>query len=217
MRRWGLSPRLRRNYPAVQGLVPRARSIPAPAGEPPRPHGPADAAAVYPRACGGTSRELSLRSDPLGLSPRLRGNRVPIPVLAQLYGSIPAPAGEPPGRPPLRLRDRVYPRACGGTMLPGPNAYTSEGLSPRLRGNRHLRRRAGPASGSIPAPAGEPITEYIDAVVAEVYPRACGGTIPAWQVADMTSGLSPRLRGNHNPQDHDAPHVGSIPAPAGEP
>ena len=50
-----------------------------------------------------------------------------------------------------------------------------------------------------------------------VYPRACGGTSCSLSVRVDLTGLSPRLRGNHDyRQAVLAPHR-SIPAPAGEP
>ena len=70
---------------------------------------------VYPRACGGTFRLVLVQSKYFGLSPRLRGTKVSMPVdvyadglsprlrgnpysyvaNTQQIGSIPAPAGEP--------------------------------------------------------------------------------------------------------------------------
>ena len=34
----------------------------------------------------------------------------------------------------------VYPRVCGGTVLPGGGAGSNGGLSPRVRGNRGHRK-----------------------------------------------------------------------------
>ena len=72
----GLSPRLRGNpyglwWGAVQGRV-------------------------YPRACGGTSVNSVTFAGLIGLSPRLRGNLSLADPRVSTYGSIPAPAGEPP-------------------------------------------------------------------------------------------------------------------------
>ena len=55
-----------------------------------------------------------------GLSPRVRGNLVHIALDSTLVGSIPARAGEPHSGESLRMPslDRVYPRACGGTVCP---------------------------------------------------------------------------------------------------
>ena len=168
---------------------------------------------VYPRACGGTNSAAvgPSETDIMGLSPRLRGNRLPrlSAVLPNTYpGSIPAPAGEPyPGRPLSRWPDsRVYPRACGGTFdarLPGITRAYGSIPAPAGEPLRDCDRLAKDSSkGSIPAPAGEP-------------PMALISDGP-----ELFEGLSPRLRGN---LQHflildalDAPQ-GSIPAPAGEP
>ena len=50
--------------------------------------------------------------------------------------------------------------------------------------------------GSIPARAGEPASGYRAGYTAEVYPRACGGTIEALSGDGARKGLSPRVRGN---------------------
>ena len=52
---------------------------------------------------------------------------------------------------------------------------------------------------------------------AEVYPRVCGGTLLAPDVADSLFGLSPRVRGNPGRRHHRGRRRGSIPACAGEP
>ena len=206
----GLSPRLRGNRLPVDWArheVPIDGSIPAPAGEP-RRHKPVVGQpyhrAVYPRACGGTAslREPRFVPTPNGLSPRLRGNQRRRDVGTEKWRSIPAPAGEPSRfqRPPLG--QKVYPRACGGTMR-GRNRASSicqQGLSPRLRGNPpHFSQSCRlNLSGSIPAPAGEPHRINRQRVFTQVYPRACGGTSSGPIPPTHSSGLSPRLRGNPN-------------------
>ena len=67
-------------------------------------------------------------------------------------------AGEP--RPIIELRDgkQVYPRACGGTGPPLRGLQGTTGLSPRLRGNQDLAWVCPYHIGSIPAPAGEPLS-----------------------------------------------------------
>ena len=54
--------------------------------------------------------------------------------------SIPAPAGEPTSDALSAWYERVYPRACGGTGLLGPQILIRYGLSPRLRGNLGVSR-----------------------------------------------------------------------------
>ena len=70
---------------------------------------------------------------------------------------------------------------------------------------------------SIPAYAGEPDNWMVWRMGAEVYPRVCGGTLPATAGGPTLIGLSPRMRGN--PLRYAAAHknLGSIPAYAGEP
>ena len=111
----GLSPRVRGNPRQDFSAAFRKRSIPARAGEP-RPPDPATGRNwVYPRACGGTLvKPLDLLGYQ-GLSPRVRGNRLPAPVGRLDDGSIPARAGEPSSSYRLLSFGPVYPRACGGT------------------------------------------------------------------------------------------------------
>ena len=213
----GLSPRMRGNLRQRGSAHGGRGSIPAHAGEP-KPAGRLQLSTrVYPRACGGTrGRVGGYRSD-VGLSPRMRGNHPEVNQDALLLGSIPAHAGEPRrGRARCR-RVRVYPRACGGTRggLPGPLA--TEGLSPRMRGNRRGGLGLQPGRGSIPAHAGEPGRRPRACPAGRVYPRACGGT-DQWDLAGGSAGgLSPRMRGNPLRRQAVRPQDGSIPAHAGKP
>ena len=91
----GLSPRVRGN-PHLAGVIAfRCGSIPACAGEPPRPTARGGRQRVYPRVCGGTIGAHSCQCAHSGLSPRVRGNhrRPLLPV--RPFRSIPACAGEP--------------------------------------------------------------------------------------------------------------------------
>ena len=93
----GLSPRVRGNlwnhWPAqfLEG------SIPACAGEPLPEISTKPLRKVYPRVCGGTVPWVVCIRMPLGLSPRVRGNRCRAWCRAALGRSIPACAGEPQG------------------------------------------------------------------------------------------------------------------------
>ena len=112
----GLSPRVRGNRGAAICAARRERSIPARAGEPGGRGIPTPDFGVYPRACGGTCRRRSAPPRLRGLSPRVRGNRLTSVLYQVPPRSIPARAGEPPGRGVGPLRLQVYPRACGGTL-----------------------------------------------------------------------------------------------------
>ena len=138
----GLSPRVRGNPAPRLSTSLGQRSIPACAGEPYVMASPSWSVAVYPRVCGGTSANNTDLRDALGLSPRVRGNRIDAVGVQAGRGSIPACAGEPRS-------------ILGGTPLVLMTALHS-GLSPRVRGNRPAFVEPGPHAGSIPACAGEP-------------------------------------------------------------
>ena len=174
----GLSPRVRGNRTCFlnRRLMTDLRSIPASAGEPSTFAIVSANIKVYPRECGGTLVRRAIRSSRYGLSPRVRGNRLPLLLSLCAIGSIPASAGEPEHGPEPVSQDGVYPRECGGTK--GKKYPTPEraGLSPRVRGNRGRLYRHTHTAGSIPASAGEPQRRKGRAILLRVYPRECGGT-----------------------------------------
>ena len=86
-----------------------------------------------------------------------------------------------------------------------------------MRGNPAARPAAVPATGSIPACAGEPSAHGTRAIPPWVYPRVCGGTIFCAGSPSGRRGLSPRVRGNPVVCPPAQESVGSIPACAGEP
>ena len=152
-----------------------------------------------------------------GLSPRMRGNRSHVPKGRMIPGSIPAHAGEPASSSAGVSVSGVYPRACGGTMVPGRVYLVSTGLSPRMRGNQRFRHFDGVLIRSIPAHAGEPASSGGLGTDLRVYPRACGGTFLYILSRHLGLGLSPRMRGNRSLRAVLPLAHGSIPAHAGEP
>ena len=104
-------------------------------------------------------------------------------------------------------------------------SMSSQGLSPRVRGNPPRRHRLPAAPGSIPACTGEPEVVRVDkplialgiAAFDEVYPRVYGGTFTNIGAKSTVNGLSPRVRGNLAGKEALAKEYGSIPACTGEP
>ena len=132
-------------------------------------------------------------------------------------GSIPAYAGEP-------YRDyigtpigKVYPRVCGGTEFIQIGTDYNKGLSPRMRGNPLPNRKNRAVSRSIPAYAGEPLSQPVFYLDIKVYPRVCGGTCDKHLHTIRIKGLSPRMRGNPLLNWVGPIRKRSIPAYAGEP
>ncbi len=214
---WGLSPRVRGNPRPVRTRARPSRSIPACTGEPPKRPARHPGTPVYPRVYGGTTRKDRVSAPSGGLSPRVRGNRSPAFRNRSRLWSIPACTGEP-GMPCLyRRRTRVYPRVYGGTITRTASGNSSQGLSPRVRGNplRHPYRRL--AHGSIPACTGEPVILWAMSRSFRVYPRVYGGTLSTQKSRRPGIGLSPRVRGNPGPCRRRTIRPWSIPACTGEP
>ena len=153
---------MRGNLSCSRGTCLTLRSIPACAGEPAGLTSPVTADRVYPRVCGGTGRGSTTCACSRGLSPRVRGNRQETTNPDYGIGSIPACAGEPPVSQRLLCLGRVYPRVCGGTKSSCRSRLCAGGLSPRVRGNRLTDSQAAFRKGSIPACAGEPLTNVIE-------------------------------------------------------
>ena len=112
---YGLSPRVRGNQALGHLLSVVLGSIPARTGEPMWLGRVRRIGWVYPRAYGGTARISGVFDACRGLSPRVRGNRLPPPDQLDLKRSIPARTGEPSPSSCRKPRARVYPRAYGGT------------------------------------------------------------------------------------------------------
>ena len=132
----GLSPRVRGNPKPSARSSCWPGSIHACAGEPPtclplrRIHW------VYPRVCGGTTSHRPHQTTQCCLSPRVRGNHQCDRIGHTWGSSIPACAGEPPFHVSAHGAYGVYPRVCGGTAATLLKFLVSDGLSPRVRGNR---------------------------------------------------------------------------------
>ena len=152
-----------------------------------------------------------------GLSPRMRGNPGPARPADIQMRSIPAHAGQPTAARAATAHARVYPRACGATRDIVVGRCIRCGLSPRMRGNRPRQIRPPALRRSIPAHAGQPTDCRQNHHGAGVYPRACGATRDARQIAVNHGGLSPRMRGNPASCAAIKRGSGSIPAHAGQP
>ena len=172
----GLSPRVRGNPNAGRSWRGSTGSIPACAGEPPFGAFGFAGVLLYPRVCGGTTPGVCARCALVGLSPRVRGNRLKARHTWYYERSIPACAGEPspsqPSCPPLP----VYPRVCGGTNRAAVAYQRGNGLSPHVRGNPPPAPLPPSGRRSIPACAGEPHLPRHPRMRRRVYPRVCGGT-----------------------------------------
>ena len=147
----------------------------------------------------------------------MRGSQNAALILVCLCGSIPACAGEPGLPEGWQDLDRVYPRVCGGASFALVKALSKTGLSPRVRGSRKSSILRLHEKRSIPACAGEPLSDGSLRVPSKVYPRVCGGAILTRKITMIAMGLSPRVRGSLPMTPLPWARSRSIPACAGEP
>ena len=213
----GLSPRVRGNRSPTWCWLCRWGSIPARAGQPAQSARQHRDTGVYPRACGATLKAPASPWGVMGLSPRVRGNLYVYRGALTPVGSIPARAGQPDIDWVIAGGERVYPRACGATVLTEGRKIGAWGLSPRVRGNLAYEHVKAALDRSIPARAGQPDTQSHHLRPLPVYPRACGATDVGLVDVRCRDGLSPRVRGNPLDQVGLAVGIGSIPARAGQP
>ena len=130
-----------------------------------------------------------------GLSPRVRGNHGHSGQVYVTRRSIPASAGEPLNRIVGHVLPWVYPRECGGTCQHHDVGDAPVGLSPRVRGNRMVGLFLLQPDRSIPASAGEPVFYNPAGDEPEVYPRECGGNLPAPWMTDRVHRSIPASAG----------------------
>ena len=152
-----------------------------------------------------------------GLSPPVRGSPLAIVAVLWAFRSIPARAGEPRCGDPSPCPPAVYPRPCGGADYPLDPDFLEHGLSPPVRGSPAIPMVTIRRGGSIPARAGEPVSERPCNHHTQVYPRPCGGAVRPLERQGRDPGLSPPVRGSPSPWSRRAAVPRSIPARAGEP
>ena len=169
------------------------------------------------RGWGATTDITAMTVNQAGLSPGVRGNRLPPFFLSRFPGSIPASAGQPWLAVTQAGPRKVYPRECGATPEAVGTIYAIGGLSPRVRGNQGRGPGGVQGGRSIPASAGQPSPRRTRSRGPWVYPRECGATRRGTPAPGTGWGLSPRVRGNHLSRGGGKGLRGSIPASAGQP
>ena len=171
----GRSPRVRGSLLGRSRGVVDVGSIPAGAGEPAWPLEVASRRGVDPRGCGGAACRSAAPGLTAGRSPRVRGSHDDGGNTANIYGSIPAGAGEPSVEVGQGQGGGVDPRGCGGAGWHDRSASASPGRSPRVRGSLYSVFSRNRHVGSIPAGAGEPQIRCKQRQPLGVDPRGCGG------------------------------------------
>ena len=192
-------------------------SIPARAGQPCRRCGASRPRWVHPRSRGAAATPGVVPVTVHGPSPLARGSPVTYAAGVRTTGSIPARAGQPGSQLRPCRRRWVHPRSRGAARRADRAQIEDKGPSPLARGSQVGAHGEHFRFGSIPARAGQPTPNHRQAGRRRVHPRSRGAADRRHHSAPAGGGPSPLARGSRLAHHELAPHVGSIPARAGQP
>ena len=130
-------------------------------------------------------------------------------------GIIPAGAGRSSDAAPFARTNRDHPRGCGEKGREMINDQLLLGSSPRVRGEARKPTSPRARSGIIPAGAGRSQNVRFCHLVLRDHPRGCGEKVVSVGLHSMTTGSSPRVRGEDNRRHAVIVVDGIIPAGAG--
>ena len=110
----------------------------------------------------------------------------------------------------------AHPRVCGENTDDIDLNVIDEGSSPRVRGKPHDEHERLWRERLIPACAGKTFLPFMCVVWARAHPRVCGENVGTIEVARLTGGSSPRVRGKRGVTVDDQLLERLIPACAGK-
>ena len=169
----------------------------------------------HPRVCGEHDSAVWFDNWPQGSSPRVRGTRMAMREWLDLYGIIPACAGNTYIGGESTECPRDHPRVCGEHEEDEYLIMRELGSSPRVRGTLHRCMCRSSNRGIIPACAGNTRGSTPSAPSRRDHPRVCGEHKETSNGFAVIAGSSPRVRGTQLRVVEDAPCLGIIPACAG--
>ena len=150
-----------------------------------------------------------------GSSPRVRGTLLDGIPFFQLFGIIPACAGNTCVCVVLYIGLGDHPRVCGEHSISLFCTILELGSSPRVRGTRAAPRATYLMTGIIPACAGNTGSHASELVDSGDHPRVCGEHWIDSRIENLARGSSPRVRGTPVCFTENAARMGIIPACAG--
>ena len=193
--KYGPSPHARGTRPYHAAASLPARSIPACAGNTPRPEAGASRPTVHPRMRGEHVAEGGATNEGRGPSPHARGTRVDRSAGRDGVRSIPACAGNTCPRHAWRCTQPVHPRMRGEHAATEPKGWPEVGPSPHARGTRRRYGHRPRRMRSIPACAGNTDDAMVERACRAVHPRMRGEHGDRLRLRDLGGGPSPHARG----------------------
>ena len=149
----------------------------------------------HPRVCGEHDYGVALYDSYQGSSPRMRGTRTNGRLTCHVDGIIPAYAGNTHTCTQHCIFPGDHPRVCGEHCADWLLIAIMAGSSPRMRGTLLSGHHSGRCFGIIPAYAGNTEVSMKCWTVPRDHPRVCGEHFCVPDIAMLTLGSSPRMRG----------------------
>ena len=169
----------------------------------------------HPRVCGEHNTGVYALSDCTGSSPRMRGTRTQNALSCDVWGIIPAYAGNTEDASLTLSIAEDHPRVCGEHRGDGAGRSGYEGSSPRMRGTLGRRLFRFRSVGIIPAYAGNTAVFRKTPTRHRDHPRVCGEHQRVNVLEHSQTGSSPRMRGTLTAPARKYPILRIIPAYAG--
>ena len=149
----------------------------------------------HPRVCGEHWSPKSIKTEPPGSSPRVRGTQRHRARDSNRTGIIPACAGNTDHACAPVRDSRDHPRVCGEHSSIVKFCLAKPGSSPRVRGTHDHGDAFERFGGIIPACAGNTSSSTAKSGKTGDHPRVCGEHAIKAAMNESSSGSSPRVRG----------------------
>ncbi len=176
---------------------PRARIIPAHAGQTIGGTMKMDTIPDHPRTCGANIDCTNHDDLDSGSSPHMRGKPFQPIGIGLLRRIIPAHAGQTTRVRTWARPSTDHPRTCGANVGIVDDEPPVEGSSPHMRGKPTASARVRGTTRIIPAHAGQTSPSANGATGTTDHPRTCGANVHLHEDADVRHGSSPHMRGKH--------------------
>ena len=151
-----------------------------------------------------------------GSPPRMRGKRTAVIAPVRPVGITPAHAGKTFKHTSFPHSEQDHPRACGENEINFATSRALAGSPPRMRGKQNGKKKRTRLRGITPAHAGKTVVVSYFQCVLRDHPRACGENKPIWDIAFLTIGSPPRMRGKRAHARQQGGNIRITPAHAGK-
>ena len=194
-RQLGSPPRMRGKPRFGRGWLSLNRITPADAGKTLAVRKSICLQTDHPRGCGENNKTIKRINNEIGSPPRMRGKHTATSSIYCSFRITPADAGKTSLIPTQNIPNKDHPRGCGENGIDCGNDSTCMGSPPRMRGKRTANAESNISSRITPADAGKTYFCHFTVYRQQDHPRGCGENFGGVEIARLTRGSPPRMRG----------------------